>query len=175
MNKYTFQKKTIILGYGNPDRGDDGVAWHILQQIAQKSGKQTNISSFENGLFSINENLDLWFNLQLIPEVAEEITHYGRAFFIDAHTGEIKDDIKIVKIEPIFQNSPFTHHLTPSTCLSLSLSLYGKYLESTLVTVRGFEFNFSNELSERTTQLAERATKIIINLIESASNQTFDG
>jgi hydrogenase maturation protease len=170
MNKYTFKKKTIILGYGNPDRGDDGVAWYILKQIGQRFGKLIDIGSLENGFFSVKENLDLWFNLQLIPEVAEELTHYEKAFFIDAHTGEIKDDIKIVNIEPIFQNSPFTHHLTPSSCLSLTFSLYGKYPKSTLVTVRGFEFNFSNELSTATTQLAKRAIKIIIRLIEISSN-----
>jgi len=26
--------KTIILGFCNPDRGDDGVAWHVLEGIA---------------------------------------------------------------------------------------------------------------------------------------------
>ena len=30
--------KCLIVGYGNPDREDDGVAWHILQKLAQHYG-----------------------------------------------------------------------------------------------------------------------------------------
>ena len=31
-------KKILLLGYGNPDREDDGVAWHILRALAVKMG-----------------------------------------------------------------------------------------------------------------------------------------
>jgi len=29
-------KRTLILGYGNPDRQDDGVAVHILEMLAKR-------------------------------------------------------------------------------------------------------------------------------------------
>ena len=31
-------KKSLIIGYGNPDREDDGVAWHILRALTVKLG-----------------------------------------------------------------------------------------------------------------------------------------
>jgi hypothetical protein len=39
-NEHALKKipKTLILGYGNPDREDDGVAWHILKGIANQFG-----------------------------------------------------------------------------------------------------------------------------------------
>jgi hydrogenase maturation protease len=159
-------EKTIILGFGNPDRSDDGVAWHVLAGIAKRFGKPLVYEGFESGLVDLSENSHLWFNLQLIPEVAEELTGYPQAIFVDAHTAEIKEEIKISPIEPEFQNSPFTHHLTAATCLSLSKTLYGKYPESILISIRGYDFSFSHALSQKTMELAEEAIEIILQRIK---------
>jgi hydrogenase maturation protease len=156
------KEKTIILGFGNPYRGDDGVAWHVLAGIAQRFGQHMAYEGIEAGLLKLSEDTNLWFNLQLIPEVAEELAAYQQAIFIDAHTAEIKEEIKTSPIEPEFQNSPFTHHLTAATCLSLAKTLYGKYPESILVSIRGYDFNFSHVLSQKTMGLAERAIELIM-------------
>jgi hydrogenase maturation protease len=156
------KEKTIILGFGNPDRGDDGVAWHVLAGIAQRFGQPFAYEGIEAGLVNLSEDSHLWFNLQLIPEVAEELAAYQQAIFIDAHTAEIKEEIKISPIEPEFQNSPFTHHLTAASCLSLSKTLYGKYPESILVSIRGYDFSFSHALSLKTKELAEKAIEMIM-------------
>ena len=154
--------KTIVLGFGNPDRSDDGVAWHVLEGIAQRFGQPFAYESIEAGLVNLSKDTDLWFNLQLIPEVAEELAGYQQAIFIDAHTAEIREEIKLTPIEPEFQNSPFTHHLTAATCLSMSKTLYGKYPESILVSIRGYDFSFSHDLSRKTKELAEKAIKMIM-------------
>ena len=61
-------KKTILLGYGNPDRGDDGVAWHLLNRLIAKY--QVEISDLlESDIFSLTDSVDVWFNLQLLPEI----------------------------------------------------------------------------------------------------------
>lgn len=162
MLKMTKKVKSIILGFGNPDRGDDGVAWHVLAGIAQRFGKPFAYEGIEAGLVNLSEYTHLWFNLQLIPEVAEDLAAYQQAIFIDAHTAEIKEEIKISSIEPEFQNSPFTHHLTAASCLSLSKTLYGKYPESILVSIRGYDFSFSHALSHKTKELAEKAIEMIM-------------
>ena len=154
--------KTIVLGFGNPDRGDDGVAWHVLAGIAQRFGQSLTYEGIEAGLFTLSEDTQLWFNLQLIPEVAEELAVFQHAIFVDAHTAEIKEEIKISPIEPEFQNSPFTHHLTAATCLSLSKTLYGTYPESILVSIRGYDFGFSHALSQKTSELAKKAVEMIM-------------
>jgi hydrogenase maturation protease len=153
--------KTIVLGFGNPDRGDDGVAWHVLAGIANRFGQPLSNENIEAGSIKLSDHTCLWFNLQLIPEVAEELANYQQAIFIDAHTAEIKEEIKVSKIEPEFQNSPFTHHLTAATCLSLSQTLYHKYPESILISIRGYDFGFSHNLSQKTTVLVEKAIDLI--------------
>jgi len=159
-------QKTLILGFGNPDRGDDGVAWFILSKIAGHFNKSLSEEQIECCLVQLNDTIDLWFNLQLIPEISEQLANYRCAIFVDAHTVDIKEDIRIVDIKPEFQNSPFTHHLTPSSCLSLTQSIFGKSPASKLVSVRGFSFEFTNKLSNKTYTLANQAIEIILHLIE---------
>lgn len=162
------RKKFIILGYGNPDRGDDGIAYHLLNELIQKySTKKEDLSNFqEAGILDLNPEIDLWYNLQLIPEVAQDLANYEHAIFLDAHTAEIPELILVKELTPAYKNSPFTHHLTPGSCLDLAEKLYQHAPHATLITVRGYSFDFSRELSSETTRLAEQALHIIGELIQ---------
>jgi len=153
-------KKTLLLGYGNTDRQDDGVAWHILTAIARKL-KRT-IPDPSEGFYPNGTNPDLMFVLQLTPELAELIAGYERVAFIDAHTGNVDADIQILSLEPGYQPSPLTHHLTPASCLALAQSIYGQTPEATLFSVRGYQFNFEKKLSLQTNLLASKVVDEII-------------
>jgi hydrogenase maturation protease len=149
-------KKTLLIGYGNPDRGDDGVAWHFLNRVLKEFDcKEDDL--FSDEVIHIKENLDIWFNFQLLPEMAETIPAYERVIFIDAHTGNVKEDINLVPLEPQFQNSPLTHHFTPPSCLALVQEMKGKCPESWLLSVRGYQFAFNRQLSSQTQILIDEA------------------
>jgi len=152
----------LIYGYGNPDREDDGVAWHILSLVCQKLGRPAP-SEPEEEFLSTGISPDIIFALQLTPEVSELASRYERVCFVDAHTGAIEDDLHTAPVESHFQSSPFTHHLTPESCLSMVETLYGKKPEAVLVSVRGYRFGFARTLSEPTSRLAEKAADWIIN------------
>ena len=154
-------KPTLLLGYGNADRGDDGVSWHILCCIASKLGRV--IPSIEDGFFPDENNPDLFFALQLVPEYSEIISRYHRVCFIDAHTGTVENDLNIANIDPGFQASPFTHHMTPMTCLSLCQTIYNANPEAILVSVRGYDFEFTRQLSTATADLSSQAAEWILN------------
>lgn len=160
----TTSKKILFIGYGNPDRQDDGVAWHILCGLAEKFSRPVP-QDFQEGFPEDDENPKFFFELQLMPEHAELVGQADLVVFIDAHTGNVPEDLFIKKINPHFQNSPFTHHLTPETCLSLAETMYGRLPEAWLATVRGFEFGFSHELSPATKELANDAVNRIFKLL----------
>ena len=149
--------KTLFIGYGNPDRQDDGVAWHVLSGIAKKLGFETS-DSWEDPLPSTSE-IDFNFNLQLTPEIAEDLTAFDRICFVDAHTGKIPTNIQVVHISPEYQTSPFTHHLTPEMLLSMCASMYNKAPEAILISVRGYQFGFETELSSFTSSLVNEAVE----------------
>jgi len=156
--------KWIILGYGNPDRGDDGVAWHLLNELLISEGIQKS-DLFVSEITDLNGKADIWFNFQLLPEISELVAKYDRALFIDAHTGDIEEEINFEKIEPEFKNSPFTHHFSPSSCLAIAESISGSYPEAWLLSVRGYDFEFSRELSPKTKDLCKMALQKIQSLI----------
>jgi hydrogenase maturation protease len=154
--------QTLLIGYGNPDRQDDGVAWHILCRTAARLGRPVPPSMDVGGFYPEGPLPHLSFSLQLTPEMAETITQYDRVCFIDAHTGSVPAEVNVVTLEPVFQNSPFTHHLTPQSCLSLTRSIYDHIPgDSILVSVRGYEFGFEQTLSAKTSTLVDQAVEII--------------
>jgi hydrogenase maturation protease len=149
----------LLVGYGNPDRQDDGVAWHILQAIAVKLGLPASLSYEDE--FPINDRLDFAFYLQLTPEMAEDISAYDRVCFLDAHTGEIRVPVRLIEVQSEFQHSPFTHHLTPQSLLSMCETLYAKKPQAVLLSVRGYRFGFARELSAESSALVPEAVSII--------------
>lgn len=153
--------QTLIIGYGNPDREDDGVAWHILARLAQRLGLPEPAGD-AGGLAHLETSPDLLCLLQLNPELAELVAEYERVCFVDAHTGAYPEDIRCETIEGEYLPSPFTHHMTPPTLMILAQALYGHTPRALLVSVRGYQFGFSEQLSPATAALAETAAEQII-------------
>lgn len=149
-------KSTLIIGYGNPDRQDDGAAWYILSQLASRFGCE-DIPSTDEGLEPNDCAPAFIFSLQLMPELAETISRFARVCFVDAHTENIEAPLQFTPIDSAFQPSPLTHHMTPQTTLSIAETLYGHVPVAILCSVRGYEFGFEATLSPRTQELADQA------------------
>lgn len=151
---------TLVIGYGNADRQDDGVGWHILKNLAERIGHT--VPDDPGADIDIeSEIVDLTFILQIYPELAETISHYKRVCFVDAHTADISEKISWIDLTPEYEKSPLTHHMSPKTVLSISATIYDKVPEAILVSVRGFRFQFERELSPQTAALAESAAERI--------------
>lgn len=170
----------LVIGYGNPDREDDGVAWHLLQKLANHYGCPiTSVDEVDflpsqgdgatlchNDQVSpcrlVTPSLSLAFALQLTPEMAETLTRCERVCFVDAHTGAYPEEIRLAPLSPGYQAAPFTHHLTPESCLALAYTLYGRVPEAALLSIRGYHFGYSTELSGQTAALLDPALGQII-------------
>jgi hydrogenase maturation protease len=156
---------TLIIGYGNPDRQDDGVGWHILKNLADKLGHH--IPDDPGASIEVSDpKVDLLYILQIFPELAENISVYKRVCFVDAHTSDIPEEISWVDITPEYEKSPLTHHMSPRTVLSIANTIYDKKPEAILVSVRGYHFGFMRSLSPKTAKLAHDATQRIWAWIE---------
>lgn len=160
-------KSVLILGIGNYDRQDDGVAWHILCGIAQKVGQSVPESPYTDEFERSDAYPHLLFDLQLYPEMVDILKEYQVICFVDAHTGAIPDELQMVSIEPQYENSPLTHHMNPQSLLSLAQTVNGTVPAAMLVSVRGFFFGFEQSLSQRTSDLAQEAVTRIMDWLES--------
>ncbi|MCA2003052.1 MAG: hypothetical protein LDL51_14405, partial [Chloroflexi bacterium] len=104
--------------------------------------------------------VDFAFQLQLTPELADEISAYDYVCFFDAHTGNIPEMVRLVELESVFQRSPLTHHLTPQSLLSICETLHGGRPEAALLSVLGHHFRFSRSLSAQTAALVPQAVSL---------------
>jgi hydrogenase maturation protease len=161
--------RTLLFGYGNIYRQDDGVAWHLLHEIMLRN----NIHLHHDVDLSYRDNdqkVDYVFELQLTPETANCLSDYNKVCFMDAHTGALPNNIHLEPVRIGFQKSPFTHHLTPSSLLAIASTILTKVPETILVSVRGYEFGFSQSLSQKTAQLVGKAADSIINWMEDVNS-----
>jgi hydrogenase maturation protease len=162
------QADTLIIGYGNADRQDDGVGWHIIRNIAQRLGRD--VPDDPGAAIEVESDVvDLLFILQIYPELAETISHYKRVCFVDAHTADIPDPIAWTELDPAYEKSPLTHHMSPKTVLSIAATIYDTSPQAILVSVRGFSFQFERELSPQTAALTAEATERVWDWINHSS------
>lgn len=150
-------KPTIVIGYGNPDREDDGVAWHVLCNLAQRLGRPVP-TEVPEGFYPTGATPDLLFELQLTPEMTETVAAYARVCFVDAHTGRVPQEISFEPVRSQMQTSPFTHHMTPETLVAMTEEVYDVRVDAVLASVRGYQFGFAVALSTRTSELAAEVT-----------------
>lgn len=156
--------RTLIVGYGNVDRGDDGVAYHIVNALRQQLG-QSALEPDEPGLDGLGGRIDSVFMTQLVPELVETLTAYEQVVFVDAHTMDAADDVWCVAVTPQYKHSSFTHHMSPEILLALLEALYHKRLKGYMVSVRGSDFDFGRGLSSETAALVQPAVACILRLI----------
>jgi hydrogenase maturation protease len=152
-------KQLLLLGYGNPDREDDGVAWHILRALTTRLGLSAP-DSYEDE-FPEHAEIEFAFHRQPTPEMAEDVSAYDQVCFVDAHTGNIPEPVRLIDVQSEFQASPFTHHLTAQSLVSMCETIYGKKPDAALLSVLGHRFLFSRQLSEETARLVPEAVELI--------------
>jgi hydrogenase maturation protease len=144
-------KKILLIGYGNPTRMDDGVGWYIAKMIRD----------------GISDKVDVMEADQLSVEMIEDIKDRQVVIFVDAHVSEEDDWIRISEVQPDTKLGLTAHIVSPSNLLSICQSIYNKYPKAYLYSVKGVNFDFSEELSEQTRKSADEAIKLVYDLVDS--------
>lgn len=143
----------LVIGYGNPSRRDDGVGHYVVEKVERLAGGSVNTLALH----------------QLGPELAETIKDYDLVIFVDAHSGEYAEGLRVTPVETASRPSAFTHSMGPGSLLALAKSLYHKGPQAFIVSVRGHDFAFGTELSEETRKWADVAVERILELIGARS------
>ena len=112
--------RVLIIGYGNPLRGDDGLGWHAVERLR---GELT------------GDDIEIKAVHQLTPEIAELLSRAQRAIFIDASATGEPGTLQRRRLVPEGAAGAFTHQATPSALLAASQSLYGRAPEAELFSV----------------------------------------
>jgi hydrogenase maturation protease len=159
--------RTLVIGFGNLDRADDGVAFHVMNALRRRLG-QAVLNEYDTGLDQLGSQTDTIFLSQLVPELMEEMLDYRRVIFVDAHVHENMEDLHCAALTSDEDASlTFTHHLTPAILLALLKTLYHHELMGYIISVRGYDFDFHRSLSTETEALIAPAVQNIMELLAS--------
>jgi hydrogenase maturation protease len=130
----------VVMAYGNPLRGDDGLAWRAAEELKKK--------------FPASD-VEVLERHQLVPELADSIRRCEAVIFVDAAAAEPgrgqAGEIRIVAMsEQEFGpdlTSPFHHQYSPVSLLALAAQLYGAKPRGFIASLVGQDFSPGERLS----------------------------
>lgn len=143
--------RVLVIGYGNPSRQDDGVGLAVVNGLRERAGRRP-LDEGEDGYDELGGDADTLFLQQLNPELAELIAEYDELVLVDAHFGAYVELVHRTILEPLVTPAIVSHHFRPETLLALARELYGHAPRAELLSVRGFSFDFTTELSPATAE-----------------------
>jgi len=142
--------KTLVIGYGNTLRSDDGVGVWIADQIDALHLPDVCVRTCHQ------------LHLELVPDLIE----YERAILIDA--GVSGEAIAVRTCNPSHALPSSTdHNVSPEILQQLALELYDVPIDIHLYTVRGECFDFGSSFSSAVRDRANCALPMIISCIQS--------
>ena len=112
----------LVVGYGNPLRGDDGVGCHAAGVLAADPRLK---------------GATVLARHQLTPELAADIAGASLVVLVDASvTGGAPGSVAVRSIQPRRDSPPsWSHHLDPAALAGLAHALYGHVPPMVLVSV----------------------------------------
>lgn len=143
----------LIIGYGNPLRGDDGFGWHLARRLEEQAGEC---------------DVQVMSAHQLTPEMAEPVSRARYVIFADANADPNAEELTLKKLwaDPAGA-ATFSHNLSPETLLQMASTLYGSAPHAAfLLTARAHEMGYSGELSPQMAVELDRAVKRVLELCE---------
>jgi hydrogenase maturation protease len=143
-------KKTVIIGIGNPLRGDDGAGWVVVEALlANPLRSVTAVSSH-----------------QLLPELLEPIHAAKQVIFVDASVVGEPGEVAISTVQPATDGPASSHQLPPAVLLAMGVELYGRMPPASLITITGQSFGYQETLSPPVKQAIAEVVRRIVQIVE---------
>jgi hydrogenase maturation protease len=139
----------LVIGYGNTQRGDDGIGPRVAEAIAAAHLPGVRVVS----------------SFQLVPELAADLAESRLAVFVDAVADPTRSDIELRPIAPAETTDWSTHTADPRVLLALTQAVYGHAPEAWWATVPSLDFGFGERLSPLAEQGVRRAVDRIMALL----------
>lgn len=144
--------RILIIAFGNPLRGDDGVAWHAADLLRERLSW---------------DEVQIVCAHQLTPELAECVSQAAGAIFLDARQNGKPGYVSWTRVVQRPGNIYGTHMLTPTQLTALSYALYGNWTDAYEVSVTGESFTHGEALSDN----VKRSLPQMIDLVDRLTKQ----
>ncbi|MCL0094993.1 hydrogenase maturation protease [Dehalococcoidia bacterium] len=159
-------KKTLVIGFGNVHRRDDGAGLAVLNALRKEVGRPP-LDAEDDGFDDLGHEIDTILLHQLVPELAETVAPYDLVIFVDAHVGRCAIIPELLREEEVIARCKTTivpHQLHPGMVLALAHQLFGSHARGVLLSIRGYDFDFGEGLSPQTAALVPSAVNRVLAL-----------
>ena len=128
-------KRILVVGLGQPHRRDDGIGIRAAEVFkAMNQDPRVTVMAAQ----------------ELLPELAEVISHFDLLVFLEARTGAEPGSVEVSELKPAESGSGvFVHTLTMETLLSAAGKLFGHAPRAVLISIAGESFDFAYHLSPK--------------------------
>jgi hydrogenase maturation protease len=144
------QGRPLLIAFGNPLLGDDGVGPEVAKALAGRTG------------------LDVQVVHQMVPELAMDVARSSLVVFVDA--SRVYAEVRVLPLSPGAEAPTGSHGLGPGGVLALAQGLYGRCPPSYLVAVPGQSFELGGGLSELAQRHIPAAVRAVERLLESSGS-----
>lgn len=151
----------LLVGYGNTVRGDDGLGPHVVRHFADCAAP--------SGVELLVEELPQ-LDLMLIERLAQATL----AIFVDARHDDRGDTVVVLQHHPadVAQTPGHTSHSVGiDQLLRAARDWYGQAPVCYSVLPKGYEFEFSETLTEQARKNAEAATLAVATIIDEFARE----
>jgi hydrogenase maturation protease len=141
--------QTIIIGYGNPGRQDDGLGPSFIKKLTEQLSKQRPELLSQQQPKKDQFQIHLQSSYQLTVEDAYDIVEYDQVIFVDASLNA-QAPFSFTKIANTNDSGLGSHSLTPNAVIRLCETLYDKTPKAFILAIKGYEFDqFDEHLSSQ--------------------------
>jgi hydrogenase maturation protease len=142
----------VVIGIGNPFRGDDGVGWIVIDKLKEK----------------LNASVDLSKQQGDIVELLDAFSHYATVFLIDAcHSKVFKNGWQRIDYNQddleIESHQTSTHGLNISQAIALAKNLNQLPQKLIIYAITGECYQVGQLLSPSSAKHAEDVAEAILN------------
>jgi len=143
----------LVIGYGNPLRGDDGVGCLVAEEVAKH-------------LFDPESKVKIVACHQLNPELAEAVAETRAVIFVDAAVDLVPGEVKVTSVTPDrFSPASITHQMKPAALLATASELFGQAPPAKTVAIGAMSFDMGMQLTPPVRGAVWHAMKVIENEI----------
>jgi len=151
--------RTLVLGIGNPILGDDGIGFHIVQELA-KEIKDKNIDVKDTSVDGLN--------------LLELIVGYDKLIVIDAIMTEDEKVGEIYRLKPEDAGEPArstisSHHLNLATTVEIGKKLFAEQIPEEIIVFAVGTQEVAKVTEEITAKVKEAIPRVINLVLEELS------